>query len=72
MFYTHFVFDFSFRIDGVFCLFVCFINDTFCQLWANWTSRREGMGVRVRYRGTRAMSYSFSKEPSGSFTCIVI
>jgi len=49
------------------CLFVCLIYVTFCQLWADWTFQREGSG----YRGTRAMPYSFLKEPSGSFTCPV-
>ena len=43
-------------------LFVCIIHIFFCQLWANWTSQREGSV----YRGTQAMPYSF--EPSGSFT----
>ena len=48
-------------------LFVCLIYVTFCQLCANWTSQREGS----RYIGTRTMPYSFSNEPSGSFTCPV-
>ena len=48
-------------------LYFGFIYVRFCQLWANWTSQREGSG----YRGTRAKPYSFSKEPSGSFTCPV-
>ena len=48
-------------------LFVCLIYITFCQLWTYWTSQREGSG----YLGTRAMPYSFSNEPSGSFTCPV-
>ena len=54
-------------ITWIICLFVCVISVTFCQLWANWTSQREGIG----YRGTRAIPYSFSNEPSGSFTCPV-
>ena len=39
-------------------LFVCLIYVRFCQLWVNWMSQSEGSG----YRGTWAMSYSFSKE----------
>ena len=48
------------------CLFVL-IDVHFCQLWTNWKSQREGS----RYRGTREMPFSFSNEPSGSFTCPV-
>ena len=48
------------------CLFVL-IYFHFCQLRAHWTSLRVGSGYRV----TWAMPYSFSNEPSGSFTCRV-
>jgi len=36
-------------------------------LWSNWTSKGEGSG----HRETKAMSYSFMTELSGSFTCPV-
>ena len=42
---------------SLFDLFVL-IYVTFCQLWANCTSQREGSG----YRGTRAMPYSFQRS----------
>ena len=50
-----------------FCLFVCVNFVRFCQLWANRTSQREGS----EHRATWAMPYSFSNDPSGSFTCPV-
>jgi len=56
-----------FQISATFGRFVCLIYVRFCQLRAHWTSLRVGSGYRV----TRAIPYSFSKEPSGSFTCPV-